>query len=92
MGGTLFLSYFTINGQIECSNYVGTGGTLTQGRRNGGSMGSIVLCDTLTEPAENWKIQGGGYSSVLGIICRLGLTDLLTFVPPAPLLPQFFWP
>ena len=92
VGGTLFLSYFTINGQIECSNYVGTGGTLTQGRRNGGSKGSIVLCDTLTEPAENWKIQGGGYSSVLGIICRLGLTDLLTFAPLDPLLPPYLQP
>ena len=65
------------------------GQMLTQGRRNSGSMGSIVICDTLIGTAENWKIQGGRYSSVLGIICLLGLTELLTFAPPAPILPQF---
>ena len=43
--------------------------------RNDGSMGSIVICDRLTEPAENWKIQGGRYSSVLGIICLLAPPD-----------------
>ena len=71
--------------KLNVQHYGGAAQTLTQGFRNSGSMGSIVICDTLIEPAENWKIQGGRYSSVLGIICLLGLTDLLTFAPPAHL-------
>ena len=54
--------------------------------------GPSEWCDTLTEPAENWKIQGCVCSSVLGIICRLGLTDLLTFAPLDPLLPPYLQP